>query len=88
MTLLTSQLLSNPVLYPQPVNLVACQRVFRIFYTAAAKFAEFEHEAHRLEETGEPLTADRLDDVYRGLKAEYYEPAVVDDRIAREWMRT
>ncbi|MFC6716906.1 oligoendopeptidase F [Natrialbaceae archaeon GCM10025810] len=50
-------------------------------------FAEFEHEAHRLEEEGEPLTADRLDDLYRGLKQEYYEPAVVDDRIAREWMR-
>ncbi|WP_440763536.1 oligoendopeptidase F [Natronorubrum sp. DTA7] len=50
-------------------------------------FAEFEHEAHRLEEEGEPLTADRLDDLYRGLKSEYYEPAVVDDRIAREWMR-
>ncbi|SEH13021.1 oligoendopeptidase F [Natronorubrum sediminis] len=50
-------------------------------------FAEFEHEAHRLEETGEPLTADRLDEVYRGLKEAYYEPAVIDDRIAREWMR-
>ncbi|WP_440770845.1 oligoendopeptidase F [Natronorubrum sp. DTA28] len=50
-------------------------------------FAEFEHEAHRLEEEGEPLTADRLDDLYRGLKEDYYEPAVVDDRIAREWMR-
>ncbi|WP_254521398.1 oligoendopeptidase F [Natrinema caseinilyticum] len=50
-------------------------------------FAEFEHETHRLEEDGEPLTADRLDDVYRGLKEEYYEPAVVDDRISREWMR-
>ncbi|SEW16795.1 oligoendopeptidase F [Natrinema salifodinae] len=50
-------------------------------------FAEFEHEAHRLEEESEPLTADRLDELYRGLKADYYEPAVIDDRIAREWMR-
>ncbi|MDQ2051000.1 oligoendopeptidase F [Natronolimnohabitans sp. A-GB9] len=50
-------------------------------------FAEFEHETHRLEEDGEPLTADRLDELYRGLKEDYYEPAVVDDRIAREWMR-
>ncbi|WP_306053864.1 oligoendopeptidase F [Natronococcus wangiae] len=50
-------------------------------------FAEFEHEAHRLEEEGEPLTADRLDELYHGLKADYYNPAVVDDRIAREWMR-
>ncbi len=50
-------------------------------------FAEFEHEAHRLEEAGEPLTADRLDGIYGGLKERYYEPAEVDDRIAREWMR-
>ncbi|AGB38236.1 oligoendopeptidase F [Natronococcus occultus] len=50
-------------------------------------FAEFEHEAHRLEEQGEPLTADRLDEIYGGLKERYYEPAAIDDRIAREWMR-
>ncbi len=50
-------------------------------------FAEFEHEAHELEEAGEPLTADRLDGLYQDLKERYYEPAVVDDRIAREWMR-
>ncbi|WP_076607597.1 oligoendopeptidase F [Natronorubrum thiooxidans] len=50
-------------------------------------FAEFEHKAHELEEAGEPLTADRLDDLYRGLKETYYEPAVIDDRIATEWMR-
>ncbi|TYL38454.1 oligoendopeptidase F [Natronococcus pandeyae] len=50
-------------------------------------FAEFEHEAHRLEEEGEPLTADRLDEIYGGLKERYYEPAEIDDRIPREWMR-
>ncbi len=50
-------------------------------------FAEFEHRAHELEEAGEPLTADRLDDVYRELKGRYYEPAALDDHIAREWMR-
>ncbi|WP_312910635.1 oligoendopeptidase F [Natronosalvus caseinilyticus] len=50
-------------------------------------FAEFEHEAHELEEAGEPLTADRLDELYGDLKARYYEPAEMDDRIPREWMR-
>ncbi|MFT4889432.1 MAG: oligoendopeptidase F [Halobacteriales archaeon] len=50
-------------------------------------FADFEHRAHRLEEEGEALTPDRLDEVYGDLKTEFYEPAVVDDRIAREWMR-
>ncbi|WP_121741689.1 oligoendopeptidase F [Natronorubrum halophilum] len=50
-------------------------------------FAEFEHDTHELEEGGEPLTADRLDEIYRGLKEDYYEPATIDDRIATEWMR-
>ncbi|MFP9190703.1 oligoendopeptidase F [Natronosalvus vescus] len=50
-------------------------------------FAEFEHEAHAMEEGGEPLTADRLDEVYGDLKDRYYEPAATDDNIAREWMR-
>ncbi|MFC3959742.1 oligoendopeptidase F [Halovivax cerinus] len=50
-------------------------------------FAEFEHRAHELEEAGEPLTADRLDDLFGDLKARYYEPAALDDHIAREWMR-
>ena len=50
-------------------------------------FAEFEHRAHELEEAGEPLTADRLDDLFRELKGRYYEPAELDDHIAREWMR-
>jgi oligoendopeptidase F len=60
---------------------------FRSTLFRQTMFAEFEHEAHRLEEEGEALTADRLDDLYEGLKSDYYEPAVVDDRIAREWMR-
>ena len=50
-------------------------------------FAEFEHRTHELEEAGEPLTADRLDELFAELKGRYYEPAVLDDRIAREWMR-
>ncbi|GAB3017297.1 oligoendopeptidase F [Natronobiforma cellulositropha] len=50
-------------------------------------FAEFELRTHELEEAGEALTADRLDEVYYDLKRDYYEPAAVDDRIAMEWMR-
>jgi len=50
-------------------------------------FAEFEARTHELEEDGEALTADRLDELYYDLKERYYEPAVLDDRIAREWMR-
>ena len=50
-------------------------------------FAEFEKRAHERSEAGEPLTSDMLDDLYRDLKGEYYEPAALDERIAREWMR-
>ncbi|GGN06790.1 oligoendopeptidase F [Halarchaeum nitratireducens] len=50
-------------------------------------FADFEHTIHAMEERGEPLTPDALDEAYGDLKREFYEPAHVDDRIAREWMR-
>jgi len=60
---------------------------FRSTLFRQTMFAEFEHRAHQLSESGEALTSDRLDDLYHELKGEFYEPAVVDDRIAREWMR-
>jgi oligoendopeptidase F len=60
---------------------------FRSTLFRQTMFASFEHRAHELSEAGEALTPDRLDDIYEGLKAEYYEPADVDDRIGREWMR-
>jgi oligoendopeptidase F len=60
---------------------------FRSTLFRQTMFAEFEHRAHEMSEAGEPLTPDRLDDLYHGLKSDYYEPANVDDRIAREWMR-
>jgi oligoendopeptidase F len=60
---------------------------FRSTLFRQTMFAEFEHRAHEMSEAGEPLTPDRLDDLYHGLKSDYYEPAAVDDRIAREWMR-
>ncbi|MGA9400759.1 oligoendopeptidase F [Haladaptatus sp.] len=50
-------------------------------------FADFEHRVHQLAENDEALTPDRIDGVYGDLKREFYEPAVVDDRIEREWMR-
>ncbi|MEF8937912.1 MAG: oligoendopeptidase F [Halovenus sp.] len=60
---------------------------FRSTLYRQTMFAEFEQRTHELSEAGEPLTADRLDDLYSELKGEYYEPGVIDDRIAREWMR-
>jgi len=60
---------------------------FRSTLYRQTMFAEFEHRTHRRVEDGQALTPDALDELYRDLKAEYYEPAAVDDRIAREWMR-
>ncbi|WP_181691509.1 oligoendopeptidase F [Natronomonas sp. LN261] len=60
---------------------------FRSTLFRQTMFADFEHRVHELDARGEALTPDRLDEVYSGLKDDYYEPAVVDDRIAREWMR-
>ena len=51
-------------------------------------FAEFELAIHRIVETGEGLTADRLSQEYARLVAEYYGPdLVVDEQIAVEWGR-
>lgn len=50
-------------------------------------FAEFELKAHRMAESGEPLTVESLSRVYRELNELYYAGVVVDDDIASEWMR-
>jgi len=60
---------------------------FRSTLFRQTMFAEFERRAHDRSQAGEPLTAEVLDELYRELKGEYYEPAALDDRIAREWMR-
>lgn len=60
---------------------------FRSTLYRQTMFAAFEHRAHERDESGGALTPDALDEIYGDLKAEFYEPAEVDDRIAREWMR-
>jgi oligoendopeptidase F len=60
---------------------------FRSTLFRQTMFAEFEQKTHELSEAGEALTAERLDEIYKELKGEYYGPAEIDDRIAREWMR-
>ncbi|AKH96680.1 oligoendopeptidase F [Halanaeroarchaeum sulfurireducens] len=60
---------------------------FRSTLFRQTMFADFEHRLHALAEDGEALTPDRIDEVYGDRKATYYEPAVVDDHIRREWMR-
>ncbi|SDJ61798.1 oligopeptidase F. Metallo peptidase. MEROPS family M03B [Halovenus aranensis] len=60
---------------------------FRSTLFRQTMFAEFEHRAHQRSQAGEPLTSDALDDLFAEIKGDYYEPATLDDSIAREWMR-
>jgi oligoendopeptidase F len=60
---------------------------FRSTLFRQTMFADFEHRAHELSESGGALTADKLDEIYGDLKEEYYANADVDEYIAREWMR-
>lgn len=60
---------------------------FRSTLYRQTMFADFEHKAHEVVESGETLTPDKADEIYGDLKREFYEPAVVDDHIEREWSR-
>ncbi len=51
-------------------------------------FAEFEKEAHAMEERGEALNAASLSALYKRLIGEYFGPdMVIDDEVALEWAR-
>ena len=51
-------------------------------------FAEFEHAIHVMKESGEPLTAGKLSEVYGELNKKYFGEAVnYDDAIDVEWAR-
>ena len=50
-------------------------------------FAEFERKAHEMDQQGEPLTAEGLSALYRGLNDLYYEGAVNNELQDVEWAR-
>lgn len=51
-------------------------------------FAAFERESHRMEEAGQPLTAETLSEVHLQLNQKYYGAScVIDDCVRSEWMR-
>jgi oligoendopeptidase F len=60
---------------------------FRSTLYRQTMFADFELQIHEVVEADGALTPDRLDSMYGELKQEFYEPAVADERIEREWMR-
>ncbi len=61
---------------------------FRTTLYRQTMFADFELRIHRLAETGEMLTAERLCEIYYDLNKMYYGSGmVVDPEIAIEWAR-
>ncbi len=60
---------------------------FRATLFRQTMFADFEQRMHEKVEDGEALTPDIMDEEYGELKEEFYEPAVLDESIAKEWMR-
>ncbi|HLQ71596.1 MAG TPA: oligoendopeptidase F [Bacillota bacterium] len=51
-------------------------------------FAEFEHDIHKRMQDGEPLTSEKLTEIYHALNKKYYgEDVVSDDEIGLEWAR-
>jgi oligoendopeptidase F len=65
----------------------AVQEIVNTFYTQVM-FADFELQAHRRVEKGEPITAEVLNNLYAGLLKTYYGDAVtVDDFYKYTWTR-
>lgn len=60
---------------------------FRTTVFRQTLFAEFERQAHELEMSGTPLTAEVLNGIYRKLNELYYEGAVVNELQDIEWAR-
>jgi oligoendopeptidase F len=60
---------------------------FRTTVFRQTLFAEFERQAHELDQNGTPLTADLLNKVYHDLNALYYDGAVINPLQDVEWAR-
>ena len=60
---------------------------FRTTIFRQTLFAEFERRAHEMYASGEPLTAQSLNALYRELNELYYNGAVVDELQDIEWAR-
>ncbi|MBI5971955.1 oligoendopeptidase F [Staphylococcus caledonicus] len=61
---------------------------FRATLFRQTMFAEFEHTIHHIEESGEPLTATRMNEEYAKLNKQYFGDVVeTDENISKEWSR-
>jgi oligoendopeptidase F len=50
-------------------------------------FAEYEQRVHAIVESGEPLTLDRLNEIYGNLYADYTPNVLIDDGVRINWGR-
>ena len=65
----------------------AADAIVSTFYTQVL-FADFELQAHRLAEQGQPITAEVLDGIYQKLLHDYYGDAVAHDDLYKiTWAR-
>ncbi|MDQ5980133.1 MAG: oligoendopeptidase [Verrucomicrobiota bacterium] len=65
----------------------AVDSIFRTFYTQVL-FADFELQAHRRVEQGQPITAEVLSGIYQKLLQDYYgDAATLDDLYKYTWAR-
>jgi len=65
----------------------AVDSIVNTFYTQVL-FADFELQAHRLVEQGQPVTAEVLENLYLGLLKDYYGDSVeIDDAYKYTWAR-
>jgi oligoendopeptidase F len=61
---------------------------FRATVYRQTMFAEFEHDIHVRVQNGEPLTADKLTQIYNDLNKKYFgNNIVIDEEIGLEWAR-
>ena len=60
---------------------------FRTTVFRQTLFAEFERKAHELYQSGQPLTAQTLNQVYHELNALYYDGCEINDFADVEWAR-
>ena len=58
---------------------------FRTTVYRQTLFAEFERKAHEMHESGIPLTAEALNNLYKELISTYYEGAEINDIMKVEW---
>nr|MBP6508321.1 oligoendopeptidase F [Opitutaceae bacterium] len=65
----------------------AVDSILGTFYTQVM-FADYELQAHKLVEQGQPITADVLSGIYQGLLKDYYGDAITPDELYKyTWAR-